>query len=344
MIENTLPPIVSILLPAWNAERFVGETIAAALAQRFTDFELLVLDNASTDATGDVVAGFHDKRLRYVRNASNIGYAGNVQRGRALACGRYVVVLNADDVWEADYLARAVELMEHEPSLAMIHAGITLVDADGNGFGEAVTRWRQVTPAREAFLHVFLAGFSSPTMLMRNALLQAVPPLPQAAPWARSADTWLFLQLCLRGDVGYIGGRMMRYRVHESSMMFASYADGSFFRSRLATASDAFMWPQVRDWITTAQRRRVLRHVAREAITILPITRRQCGRLKFLRAFAAILALVPSAALAPSAWLRLLYGLLPRSIIEALRTRKRHLWKARQIGLRHLGAGVEAGV
>ncbi len=340
MSATSLPPAVSVLLPAWNAGRFVAETIEAALAQSFRDFELLVLDNASTDDTGEVAARFKDARLRYWRNERNIGFAGNVQRGRDLACGRYVVVLNADDIWEPDYLARAVALLDAEPALAMVHAGITLIDERGAGFGEAVTQWQRVTPGRQAFLNLFVAGFSFPTMMMRNDILRTVPKLPTADPWARFADTWLFLQLCLRGDVGFVAGRMMRYRVHGSSLMFEGYADGSFFNRRLATAADAFAWPEVRTWITAEERRRVLLHVAREVLTILPITRRTRSRLQFLRSFAGVVARVPRAALAPAPWVRLAYGLLPRTTIEAVRTRRHRRWRARNAGHGAVGVGA----
>src|SRR6185369_4796217 len=132
----------------------------------------------------------------------------------------------------------------------------------GRCFGDAVTQWRPTTPGREAFLNCFKAGFSSPTMLIRNDILRSIPPLPTGEPWAKIADCWMFLQLCLRGDVGYIAEPLMRYRVHPSSMMSESYADGTFFLRRLECVRDAYSWPDVQKWASTEERQRVTQHVA----------------------------------------------------------------------------------
>ena len=250
-------PAVSIILPAFNAADYLEATIRSALAQTFTDFELLLLDNASTDDTPAVAATFSDPRLKYRRNPTNIGFAGNVELGRSLANATYTVVFNADDIWEPTYLAKAVALLEANPGLAFMHAHITLIDENGRGFGDAVTQWRPSTPGQEAFLNCFNAGFSSPTMLMRSGILRSVPPLPTGEPWGAFADTWLFLQLCLRGDVGFIAEPLMRYRVHPTSMMSESYANGSFLLNCFATVNDAFTWPEVQKWASAEDRWRV---------------------------------------------------------------------------------------
>ena len=329
MSDTTLQPTVSIILPAYNAADYLAATIRSALAQTFTDFELLLLDNASTDDTPSVAASFSDRRLYYRRDPTNIGYAGNVELGRSLAVALYVVVFNADDIWEPTYLAKAVALLRSNPKLAFVHAHITLMDEHGRCYGDAVTQWRPITPGREAFLNSFLAGFSSPTMLIRSEILRSIEPLPTSEPWGRVADSWLFLQLCLRGDVGFIAEPLMRYRVHPSSMMSESYADGSFFLRRLATVRDAFDWPGVQEWASAQDRHRVTRHVALQATSILPIVRSVHTRALFLRAFAQILREVPAATLHVEPWVRLVYGLLPRHVINALRSRKRSRWVTR---------------
>jgi glycosyltransferase involved in cell wall biosynthesis len=322
-------PAVSIILPAFNAADYLEATIRSALAQTFTDFELLLLDNASTDDTPAVAATFSDPRLKYRRNPTNIGFAGNVELGRSLANATYTVVFNADDIWEPTYLAKAVALLEANPGLAFMHAHITLIDEHGRGFGDAVTQWRPSTPGQEAFLNCFNAGFSSPTMLMRSGILRSVPPLPTGEPWGAFADTWLFLQLCLRGDVGFIAEPLMRYRVHPASMMSESYANGSFLLNRFATVNDAFAWPEVQKWASAEDRWRVTQNLALQAATILPVVRSVHTRWMFMRAFARLFREVPATMLHAQPWARLAYGLLPRRMIATLRASKRRRWAAR---------------
>jgi hypothetical protein len=195
--------------------------------------------------------------------------------------------------------------------------------------GDAVTQWRPTTPGREAFLNCFLAGFSSPTMLIRNDILRSVAPLPTGEPWGKFADSWLFLQLCLRGDVGFIAEPLMRYRVHPASMMAESYADGSYFLRRLATVQDAFTWPEVREWASAQDRRRVTQHLALQAATIFPTIRNVHTRWVLLRAYAQLFREVPTTMLYVQPWARLAYGLLPRRTIATLRASKRRRWAAR---------------
>src|SRR5579871_2408743 len=119
--EPPVPAKVSVLLPSYNAAAYLAEAINSALSQSFDDLEVLVLDNASTDDTSAVVAGFSDPRVRYIRNKTNLGFAGNVELGRSLARGKYAVVLNADDAWEPTYLQNAVALLETQPEVVFVH-------------------------------------------------------------------------------------------------------------------------------------------------------------------------------------------------------------------------------
>ena len=95
---------VAVLLPAYNAGKFIGETIQSVLAQSYGEFELLIFDNASDDNTAAVIASFGDPRIRYHRNEVNLGFHGNVNLALSATQAPYVVVMNADDVWERNYL------------------------------------------------------------------------------------------------------------------------------------------------------------------------------------------------------------------------------------------------
>ncbi len=100
----TALPRVSIIIPSHDAERLVGETIAAALAQRHDAFEVIVVDDGSTDATVACIAGFADPRLRLVEQA-NAGAAAARNHGLAVARGRYVLFLDADDLIPPGHLS-----------------------------------------------------------------------------------------------------------------------------------------------------------------------------------------------------------------------------------------------
>ncbi len=135
------PPRVTIVIPSYNYARFLPESIGSAAAQTIRDTEILVLDNASTDGTEDVVRAFaaRDGRVRYVRNETNIGAIANFNRGIALAAGEYVKILCADDRLEPSCLERTLLPLEQDPAIALSGCARRHIDADGRPFGSILS-------------------------------------------------------------------------------------------------------------------------------------------------------------------------------------------------------------
>ncbi|MBV9645922.1 MAG: glycosyltransferase family 2 protein [Candidatus Eremiobacteraeota bacterium] len=113
-------PLFSVCIPAYNVAHILGATIRSALAQTVTDFELIIVDDASTDGTAEVARSFGDPRVRLERNASNLGYPGNLARCFSLARGTFVYLLGNDDVLSPYALARALEAFALDPDVAII--------------------------------------------------------------------------------------------------------------------------------------------------------------------------------------------------------------------------------
>ncbi len=119
----TAPPVVSIITPAYNSSAFVSETIAAALAQTYRDFELIVVDDGSSDRTIDVVhaAANGDPRV-VVMHSPHGGPAAARNAGLDYARGRFIALLDSDDVWMPHYLAEQLALLERFPDQAIVTA------------------------------------------------------------------------------------------------------------------------------------------------------------------------------------------------------------------------------
>ncbi|HET6500227.1 MAG TPA: glycosyltransferase family A protein [Amycolatopsis sp.] len=113
-------PAVSVCVPAYNAERFLAATVRSVLAQTFDDFELLVLDNASTDATPEILRGFTDPRLRVVRNADVLGVAANWNRAVANSAAPLVKLVCADDLLHPRCLELQHAVLTADPGLALV--------------------------------------------------------------------------------------------------------------------------------------------------------------------------------------------------------------------------------
>lgn len=127
-------PRVSIGLPVYNGQRYMEAALSALLAQTFTDFELVISDNASTDRTSEICQKYAaaDPRVRYYRNETNLGANPNFNRVLELSRGEYFRWAAYDDVCMPQYLARCVEALDSDRKAVLAHTRTTIIDEAGN--------------------------------------------------------------------------------------------------------------------------------------------------------------------------------------------------------------------
>ena len=185
------PPNVSVVIPAYNAQRTVGAAVDSVLAQTFDDLEVVVIDDGSTDHTAEIVAARSDPRLSCV-TVENGGVARARNRGVAMTSAPLVAFLDADDLWLPPKLERQVQALRQHPGHGLCFASTELVDDELQQIG--ANRARPYEDFSEALLldgNIVSAGSSS--VLVERALLKEVggfdPQLSQCADW----DMWLRL-------------------------------------------------------------------------------------------------------------------------------------------------------
>lgn len=130
--------LVSIIMPSYNTGRFIAETVRSVLAQTYTDWELIIVDDCSTDNTSSVIPDLiGDPRIRFFKNEKNSGAA--VSRNKALreARGKYIAFLDSDDLWSPDKLEKQVRFME-ENGYAFTYTKYSEIDEDGNSLDVTV--------------------------------------------------------------------------------------------------------------------------------------------------------------------------------------------------------------
>lgn len=150
--ETMDSPRVTVLMSAYNAADFIGQAVESVLAQTYEDFELLVVDDGSTDATADVVRACTDPRVRLVELEHNSGAAVARNHGLQLAKADLVAILDADDIAYPRRLERQVAYMDDHPNCSLLGCGYDTVDAAGRAQGTlrrpcetAVIRWQLLT-------------------------------------------------------------------------------------------------------------------------------------------------------------------------------------------------------
>lgn len=132
MADTTKSPLVSIIMPAYNAARFIAQSIRSVQAQTYPHWELIIIDDASADDTGAIVQQFKDERIRYHR-VNRIGSPSGVRNtGLKLARGEYIAFLDADDVYYPQALATLLEPLLENPRLTAAYGFSYVIDENGN--------------------------------------------------------------------------------------------------------------------------------------------------------------------------------------------------------------------
>ena len=132
-------PLVSVVMPAYNAEKYIGEAIRAVQSQTYTNWILLVIDDCSTDHTVDVVQAFvnTDDRIRLFRNTRNLGAAKTRNRGLELSEGEWVALLDSDDIWHSDKLEKQLAVALNSGS-EIIYCSYSLISSDGQKISDYI--------------------------------------------------------------------------------------------------------------------------------------------------------------------------------------------------------------
>ena len=202
-------PLVSVIMPAFNAERFIHESIESALAQTLGDIEVLVTDDASTDRTPAIVAELarRDSRIRLLKAEQNSGPAAARNRAIEAACGRYISFLDSDDCWLAHKLERQIDAMRAN-EWAFSFSGYEVIGSDG------AIRDRVGAPDLVTY-HQLLSNnvIGCLTAVYDSAILGKV-----FAPSVGRSDLGLWLRILRKVDEGRgINEILAQYRVHSMS-------------------------------------------------------------------------------------------------------------------------------
>jgi len=202
------PPRVSVVLCVYNQAAYVAEAIASILGQTLTDLELIVVDDGSTDSSPEVIHRFTDPRIRYVRNERNLGHASSLNRGVALARGRYLAIMDSDDISLPERLARQVDFLDAHPDVAMCGSWVETFGA------RTEVRRFPTEPAVLAASLLLSCPFSMPTVMLRREAM-----LPEGFdPRGLAYDYAYWVDVANRAPVANLPEVLLKYRLHARQM------------------------------------------------------------------------------------------------------------------------------
>lgn len=203
---------VSVIIPAYKGAAFIAQSIDSVLAQSYPDIELIIVNDGSPDNSAAIIQPYLvDPRVKYIEQ-QNAGVAAARNTGIRDAAGEYIALVDQDDLWLPDKLARQVEYLDAHPEIALVHSNIYFVDEAGERIPNP--EWAWVAPSSGRVLPELVQRNSicTCTVLMRkSALEQAGLFRQELAP----ADDWdLWLRIAARHPIGFVDAVTACYRVH----------------------------------------------------------------------------------------------------------------------------------
>jgi glycosyltransferase involved in cell wall biosynthesis len=225
-------PRISLIIPTFNRAAMLAEAVASALAQTWPNLEIIVSDNASEDATAELMAGFQgDPRLRYHRNPTNVGMVGNWRQAvRDLATGDFFLILSDDDLLlDPDYLAKVARIIREHPEVVLVYGEGYVLDTQTDTRRELRLPFAEVQPGGHILAtrnQIRPQDFVLCNVVFHRRLALELDAFSD--PLDLSCDSELFLNLCLFGQVGVVKGFASLYRLHGGNLIKTVHGNADF--------------------------------------------------------------------------------------------------------------------
>lgn len=257
---STEQPLVSIGLAVYNGEQYLEEALNSLLGQTFTDFEIIISDNASTDHTAEICLRYaeQDARIRYHRNATNIGGANNENQTFRMSCGKYFRWAADDDICAPTLIEECVKVLEENPDIVLCFPKTIKIDGEGDEMGRAIVEEPNAEKSFSRFRAMAIAKDSCEQTygLIRSDVLQKT----RLQQNYTNSDRTLLAELAIHGKFHEIPQYLFYKRFHEKNV----YLD---WRTRMAWFDPSIKgkivfpwWMQFFDYFKTIKRSPISRY------------------------------------------------------------------------------------
>lgn len=226
------PPLVSVVVPVYNAERYLRQSLDSIAAQTYPNFEVVVADDASTDRSPEIAEDYAED-VRIVRRDGNLGQFPNVADGIRRARGDFVCVFHADDVYHPEILERLAAFLRDHPEVGAVFSQDVFIDADGRAYGrlelpagiptETPLSYDELLRALMLHRNRFLR---TPGTMVRAELYEEAGPFREER-FGHAADLDMWLRIARRRPVAILSDHLFRYRHTPDSVVHSYLAERS---------------------------------------------------------------------------------------------------------------------
>lgn len=206
----TNTPLITVLMPTYNCEQYVCEAVESILNQTYTNFECIIIDDCSTDATVDIIKAFNDARINLIIKPKNSGYTNSLNYGLTIAKGKYIARMDGDDISLPNRFEKQVAVLEHDKNIAVCGSVFKIIDSNTIISPPEIHEDIKTELLKDSCI-------GHPTAMIRKSILDnnSIKYNPNYEP-AEDYDLWV--RLSQLGKLYNIQEVLFLYRVHDNQV------------------------------------------------------------------------------------------------------------------------------
>lgn len=207
-------PRISVLLPVYNGEKFLREAVDSVLAQTFTDFEFIIVDDGSTDDSVNIIRSYSDERIRLLKLEQNCGISVALNQGLSVAVGEFIARMDSDDICDPKRFAAQVQFLDDHPSIDIVGCSLEIIDPHSQPTGEIWEYFHSALGLRwRTFFDIPVAH---PAVMMRRWIVDT--GVRYTNDHKQAEDFGLWSALNLKVHFSNIQRVLLKYRIHRLSV------------------------------------------------------------------------------------------------------------------------------
>ena len=208
--------VISVVMSVHNGERFLREAVASILNQTYTDFEFIIFDDCSSDGSAAILQSFADPRIRIYTNEKNIGLTNSLNKCLALAQGKYIARMDADDISLPTRFAKQVRFLNEHPAIALVGTWMECIDAEGRSLSRVDT---PIEPNLIKDEMLKMNCIAHPSVMFRKDVVLAVGGYRTTlGRYAQDYDLWL--RLLEQYQISNLPEHLLLYRMHPRQITY----------------------------------------------------------------------------------------------------------------------------
>ena len=204
--------LVSVIMPAYNAEKYIAQAIESVLGQTFDDFEFIIINDCSRDRTEEIILSYNDPRIVYLKNEENLGVAATLNKGLAAAKGEYIARMDADDISLPERLAKQVAYLDANEEIAVLGTNVESF----NELGTISTGWSALNPEQMKVDLLFACGLAHPSVMMRAEVIRELGGYDVEFNGLEDYELWC--RVLENHKITTLPDILLRYRIHGSQV------------------------------------------------------------------------------------------------------------------------------